>query len=461
MKTRFHYKHYMLVLLTLVAAFNYVDRGVLALAMESIKQDFDLSDSQLGLMSGFAFALFYAVAGIPIARWADRGNRNHVVTLTTGLWSLMVVISGFVGSFAQLLLVRVGVAVGESGCVPPAQSLISDYFNRAERPRAMAIYWMAAPLSTILAYLVGGWLVEVMGWRMTFIIVGVPGVFLAMLVKFTLREPRLDSAQSDLSSEAPLEAKQASLATVIKTLWQGRAFRHLVMAFCISLFFSYGIAVWIPAFFMRSYGLEAGELGSWIALAWGVGGIVFTFLGGFLATRYAPNKESWQLKSVAIVVVLCSVFHMLSYLSSNETMSFVFGSIVIGGLIPLVSAPIYSAIQSLVEERMRAVALAFIFLLSNLIGFGFGPIAVGMLSDVLEPRFGQESLRYALLLFSPGYLWCAYHCWQTAKTIEGDIRSIEEKSADEEMPENSSIIVDASSQEGVTLESVSVKPINT
>ena len=144
---KMQYRYYMLVLLTIVAVFSYLDRGVFSLAMESIKHDFQLSDSQLGFMSGLAFALFYAVAGIPIARWADRGNRVNVVTLTTGLWSIMVVMLGFAGSYTHLLLVRVGVAVGESGCAPSAHSLISDYFDRAERPRALAIYWTFAPFA--------------------------------------------------------------------------------------------------------------------------------------------------------------------------------------------------------------------------------------------------------------------------------------------------------------------------
>ena len=426
--TKLQYKHYLLVLLTLVATFNYLDRGVLALAMESLKSEFQLSDSQLGFMSGFAFAVFYALAGIPIARWADRGNRNHVVALTTGLWSAMVAVSGLVGNFTQLLLVRVGVAVGESGCVPPAQSLISDYFDRAERPRAMAIYWLSAPLSTILAYLGGGWLIEQYGWRMAFIIIGVPGVLLAILVKLTLREPRLkiDFNSGGLAGKIA-DVNHATLPDVIKTLWQGSAFRHVLIGYCVSSFFGFGIMLWVPAFFMRSHGIEAAELGVWLGLTAGLGGFLFTFLGGYIATRYAPKKEGLQMRGIAIVVVLCTIFHALCYLSANKYLALTFVSIVVGGLIPLVLAPYFSAIQSLVEERMRAVALAFVMMLSNLIGLGLGPMAVGILSDALAPTMGQESLRYALLLFSPGYLWCAFHNWKASQTIEKDIQIIEGK----------------------------------
>ncbi len=234
----FQYKYYLIILLTVVATFNFLDRGVIALAMEQIKQEFSLSDSQLGLMTGFAFSLFYAIAGIPIARWADSGNRNHIVSLTTGLWSVMVAVSGLVGSFTQLLLVRVAVAVGESGCLPPAQSLIADYFDRVERPRAMAIYWMSGPLATVLAYLGGGWLVETFGWRITFIIIGIPGLLLALVVKFTLKEPRFDlevqkklecfTLKRDVFSDA------LPLQIVIKALWKKPAFRHSLIGFALS-----------------------------------------------------------------------------------------------------------------------------------------------------------------------------------------------------------------------------------
>ena len=431
--TNFHYKHYMLVLLTVIGVFNYLDRNVLGLAMESIKQEFELSDGQLGLMSGFAFALFYAVAGIPIARWADRGNRNHVITLTTALWSVMIAVSGLVGNFYQLLLVRVGVAVGEAGCVPPAQSLISDYFDRAERPRAMSIYWMSSSLSTLVAFIGGGWLLGQVGWRVTFMIIGVTGVLLALLAKFTLREPRLAKGVSANSVaavevEAEPEVKPASLQHVVKTLWQGRAFRYLVIAFCIGYFFTTGIMVWIPAFFIRTHGMDVSELGVWLGLVVGVGGTVFTYLGGFLATRYAAKKERLQMRGVAIIFVLCFVLFALCYVSSSKFMALVFISIVLGGVIQLQFAPVYAAIQSLVEEKMRAIALALLLMFGNLIGLGLGPVAVGVLSDFLEPRFGQESLRYALLLFSPGYLWCAYYYWKAGNTIEEEIRILEENS---------------------------------
>jgi len=414
---KLQYKHYMLGLLTVVAAFNFLDRYVLSLVLESIKQDLQLSDSQLGLLTGFAFALFYAVAGIPIARWADRGDRNTVVSVTTALWSTMVALCGLMGNFTQLLLVRVGVAVGEAGCLPPAQSLIADYFDRAERPRAMAIYWMCSPIAVIIGYLGGGWLAEYFGWRITFMIIGLPGILLAILVKLTLREPRLEQKTHSVIT-------QPSFKVVLNTLWLQPTFRHIVLAFCVTFFFGTGISLWLPTFFIRSHGMETGELGAWLAFVWGVCAVFGTYLGGVLATHYAAGKEGLQMRTIALAHILYGILFVTVYLSSNKynALALLAALTIIGAA---VNGPIFSAIQSLVNDRMRSVALALIFLFANLIGFGLGPLVAGVLSDLLAPKFGQESLRYALLMLSPGYLWAAFHYWRASHTIEDDIRKVE------------------------------------
>ena len=410
---KLQYKNYMLILLTIIAAFNYLDRYVLALVLEPIKQEFQLSDGQLGLLTGFAFALFYASAGIPIARWADRGNRNTIVTITTGLWSAMVALSGLVGSFYQLLLVRVGVAVGEAGCLPTGQSLISDYFDRAERPRAMAIYWMCAPISVILGYFGGGWLAEYLGWRMTFVVMGLPGILIAIIAKFTLREPRIKES-------LVVAPDQPSFKDVIYSLWKGPSFRHIVVAFCIAYFFGLGIGQWLPTFFIRSHGMGAGEVGSWLALTWGICGVLGTYLGGLLAGRYANHKEGLQMRAVALLFILNGFLYVMICLSLSQVVALTLLGLT-GVTFGLTSAVVFSAILSLVNDRMRSTAMALIFLLANLVGLGLGPIAVGLLSDVLMPQYGNESLRYALVLFSPGYVWVAFHYWKSGRTIEAEI----------------------------------------
>lgn len=409
------YRYYMLGLLTTIGAFNYVDRNVIALLLELIKQDLQLSDSQLGLLTGFAFFMFYGLAGIPLARWADRGNRNIIVTVTTGLWSVMVVACGLVGNYTQLLLVRIGVAVGEAGCLPTAQSLISDYFNRSERTHAMSIYWQCSPIAVIIGYLGAGWLAELVGWRMTLILVGIPGILLALLARLTLREPRLKQAKPLVDIQHP------SFKEVLTTLWQQNTFKYITLAFCVAYFFGAGVGTWLPAFFIRNHGMTTGELGTWLTLAAGIGGLFGTYLGGTLASRYLPGREDIHLKVAAATQILLMLLYPVIYTASDKytaLAAYAISMIVLN----LTNAPVFAAIQSVVNSRMRSVALAIIFLLGNLIGMGLGPLVTGILSDLFTSRFGEgDALRYTLLLFVPGKLWVAYYYWKAGNTIEEDI----------------------------------------
>jgi predicted MFS family arabinose efflux permease len=276
---------------------------------------------------------------------------------------------------------------------------------------------MCSPIAIIVGYLAGGWLAETVGWRMTFILMGVPGILLAILVKFTLREPRLKQKTS-VAIDPP------SFKAVLSTLWRQRTFRFIVTAFCFSYFFSMGIIQWLPTFFIRSHDMETGELGTWLAFAWGVCGLFGAYLGGALTSRYAAGKEAWQMRAVAFAIAFAGLLFIMVYLSSNKYIALALVAAV-GFLFTLINGPVFAAIQSLATERIRSVTLALIFLLANLIGFGLGPLTAGILSDLLTPRFGQESLRYALLLLSPGYLLTAYCYWQAGETIEADIRRVE------------------------------------
>lgn len=424
------YKRYLLGVLLIIQAFNAVDGLTLGLVLQSIKLDLRLSDTQLGFLSGIAFALFYSLMGIPIARWADRGNRVLIIALTTGLWSIAVALCGLAANFAQLLLIRVVVAVGEAGCIPPAHSLIADYFERAQRPRAIAIYMLGGSLSTVLGYWAAGWLNEDYGWRATFMIIGLPGVALALLARLTLREPRL-AALAALSREAMLakpqsppavlpEPFQPSAREVCARLWSSRTFRHLLMCISIFYFFATGIQQWQPAFFIRSYGLKTGEMGSWFAVVYGLTSLLGTYWGGALASRYAANNEALQLRAWAIMGCLFGVTSALVYLAPNYHVAF--GLLGLAALVGgLGNGPLFATIQTLVPERMRSTSVAIIYLFANLIGVGLGPLAAGMLSDALRPLVGEESLRYALLALCPGYAWGSWHLWRASQTVMGEL----------------------------------------
>lgn len=423
------YRSYLLTVLLVILACNYVDRYALGLLLQDIKLDLHLTDTQLGLLTGIAFALFYSVMGIPIARWADRGNRVTIITLSTALWSVAVALCGMAGNLVQLLLVRVAVAVGEAGCIPPAHSLIADYYSRAERARAVARYMLGAPLAVLIGYYVAGWLNEFYGWRVTFVVLGLPGLALSILAWSTLKEPRRLLAQrdsspallADASHSATQEAPSAGFKEVCVTLWTNRAFRHLVLGLSITYFFGYGITQWKPAFFMRSFGLKTGELGTWLALITGLGGLFGTYLGGELASRFASQNERLQLKAAAIAYCCFGFLSAGTYLAPTQPIAFGLVACVTVGY-TMVNGPLFATVQTLVPARMRAMSIAMVYLFANLIGMGLGPLAAGALSDVLHARFGEESLRYALLAMSPGYPWAGWHLWRASLTVNEDIR---------------------------------------
>jgi len=434
-------KNYMITMLLVIQSYNYVDSAAFVLVLPSIQTELHLSDTQLGLLTGIAFSLFHSIMGIPIARWADRGNRVTIISLAVALWSGMVALSGKATTFVQLLFTRAVVGVGEAGCVPPAQSLIPDYFTRAELPWANSVYMLAAPLSTIVGFFLAGWLSELYGWRAMFMMLGLPGVVLSLVVWLTLTEPRLERAAvvttartSNVTSPrrsrtAALSDAQPTLREVVLTLWRNRSFRHLLFYWSIGCFFGYGLGAFQSVFLVRSYGIKTGELGVWYAVIFGLGGLLGTYLGGALASRYAPNNERLQLRVAAILFSVFAVASALIYLTTNRHVAFALMGVgaVIGALF---GAPLFTMLQTLVPPRMRAVSMAGILLISNLIGNGLGPLFAGSLSDALRPRFGDQSLRYALLALCPGYLWAAWHLWRASRTITRDLEMAQRDQGD-------------------------------
>jgi MFS family permease len=412
------YKKYLLHVLLVILAFNQLDRLALGIVLQDVKIDLNLTDTQLGFLTGIAFAFFYAIMGIPIARWADRGNRITIISLTAALWSVAVACCGLARSFTQLMLLRIAVAVGEAGCMPPAHSLIADEFSRNERPRAVARYMMGVPLALTIGYFVAGWLNEFYGWRKTFLILGVPGLALAALTRFTLREPRVSrAALASRSAEI-----QPSVKQVCSTLWSIPAFRHLLVCFSVWFLFAYGILQWLPAFFIRSHGLRTGELGSWFALIWGIAGGLGVYVGGEWAVRRAAGDEQRQLRACAIAFSFFAVLTAAAFLAPSRYWAFAALTLAsFGG--NMAQGPIFATTQTLVPARMRAMSIALVYLFANLLGMGLGPLVAGVLSDELRPWLGEESLRYALVMLCPGYFWAAWHLWRAGNTIAGDLKA--------------------------------------
>ncbi|MBM0108901.1 MFS transporter [Steroidobacter sp. S1-65] len=418
-------KQHLLILLTVILAFNYLDRWALGIVLQDIKADLELTDTQLGLLTGIAFALFYATMGIPIARWADRGNRITIIGLTTALWSGCVALSAAATNFVQLLLIRVGVAVGEAGCIPPAHSLIAEHFSREERPRAVARYMLAVPLSLLVGYFAAGWLNEFYGWRVTFVLVGLPGVLLAALAALTLSEPRC--SKPAVPTNAAIDGngsrwaeRHPSFKEVTSTLWSISAFRHLLICFSVWYFFGYGLQQWQAAFFIRSHGLSTGELGTWLAMIYGGGGLVGVYLGGEWAARYAAGNEQLQLRACAAAFCIYALLMVLTFLAPDHYLAFAAMALAnLGGNVA--QGPLLATMQTLVPAKMRAMSIALVYMFANLVGMGLGPLAAGALSDALEPVWAEESLRYALVVLCPGYCWAAWHLWRAGESVARDL----------------------------------------
>jgi predicted MFS family arabinose efflux permease len=408
--------YYALVLLTIVYSFNFIDRQLLAILQEAVKADLGLSDSQLGLLTGFAFAAFYVTAGIPIARWADRGNRRDIVALSLFIWSFMTAISGLVQNYTQLLLARIGVGVGEAGGSPPSHSIISDIFPPTERASALGFYSMGVSIGILFGFLAGGWLNEYFGWRVAFVVVGAPGILLAVILRMTLAEPvrGLHEQRADSSTAVPL-------SQVLALLWSRRSFRHMAFAAALNAFAAYSTSNWTASFMIRSHGMGTGELGTWLALTMGLGGAVGVFCGGLIADRLARHDQRWYMWLPALTGFACVPFMALVYVAPGPYAALALG-IVPGILFNVYLGNTIATTHGLVGLRMRALSSAILFLILNIIGLGLGPWTTGMLSDFLHPTLGSESLRYAMLYVLPAVMfWSACHFYLAARTLRGDL----------------------------------------
>jgi MFS family permease len=386
------YAHYVLGVLFLVYVVNFVDRQILSILLDPIKEDLGASDTQMGFLTGFAFAIFYTGFGIPIARWADRGVRRSIIALGLTVWSVMTGLCGLAQSFGQLAVARIGVGVGEAAGSPPAHSLISDFFPPERRATAFSIYNFGIPVGVMLGYLAGGWILELFDWRMAFFVACVPGLVLALVLRLTVREPERGASEQRASDE-----RAESMVDVVRTLLSMRSFVLLSLAGGFSAFASYGFGSWVPAFLIRVHGMGPGEIGTWIGIESGIGGVLGMLATGLLADRLGRRDPRWyawiSALSIAIYVPFSAAFLLLDDEVSALLVYFVPVSL---GSVYL--APSLALMHQLVAPRMRAVASSISMFMLNLIGMGLGPQGVGILSDWLAADYGAESLRWSLLI---------------------------------------------------------------
>lgn len=405
------YRSYVLGGLLLLFTFNFIDRVLLGIVQEPIKQEFHLADWQLGLLGGPAFALLYTFLGIPIARLAETRSRVSIISISVALWSAMTAACGLANGYWHLLAARIGVSIGEAGCTPPAHSLLSDYYPPQQRATALSIYALGIPFGSAIAGLGGGWIADAYSWRHAFWFLGLPGLVLAALTKWTIKEPPRRGG-----TEAAPPFTQA-----LMTLLRKPAFTHVAIGGALVSFFGYGAAQFLPSFLIRSHGLSLMQA-SWVFAGLSAVFVAFgTFLGGALTDRLIRRDLRAMVWLPAIGLSLTVPLYLCSYLSGNLILAFF--PLCVGSILHYTYlGPMYAVTQSVAPPRMRATATAVLLFIVNLIGYGLGPPALGALSDLYARQFGQaEGLRYALMTDACMLLWAALHFLLAARTLKRDI----------------------------------------
>lgn len=380
------YRAYVLFVLVVVYTFNFIDRLLISIVQEAIKEDFGVSNFMLGLLGGPVFAVLYTTLGIPIARFAERANRITIVSIGAAIWSFMTAACGFAGNFVQLALCRLGVGIGEAACVPPSQSAIADYFPADRRASALGIFSLGIPFGTALAAIGGGWLVQNFDWRTAFIMLGVPGIAAALLLKFTVREPPRSGTQT----------KAPSFGETLKSLSRKASFWHVAFAGALMAFVGYGSSQFLVSHMVRSYDLGATlpqEIANGSYALGAIGGIATglgTFLGGSLTDRLAPKHPRVHAWLPAIGMLVAIPLYILSFIQTEFVWAFAFLM-----LAPIFHymylGPMYAVVHGVAAPLQRATAVAIVLLIVNLIGYGLGPPFVGAANDFFASQILAES----------------------------------------------------------------------
>lgn len=407
-------KRYALGVLVVVYTFNFIDRQILAILLPAIKAEFVVDDKVLGFLAGPAFAILYATLGIPIAFLADRSNRRNLIALALVIWSGMTALSGVATNMMQLIFARIGVGIGEAGCSPPAHSIIADYYAPEQRSTAMGLYTLGISAGIMIAYLAGGWVAENIGWREAFFIVGIPGLVLALIVRFTIAEP-----VRGISEQRHDQGDRPGIAAVAKFLASRKSFLHMAAGAGLASFSGYAFLSFYPSFLIRSFSMSISTIGVYLGLILGIAGGLGFAGGGYIADKIGHHRLA--LRAIAISLMVAWAFTFPVYLANDAKSSLMFF------IVPAIFSNVYLATtfahtQSLVPLRMRAVASALLLFLINIVGLGLGPQLAGLLSDYLAVGYGNESLRYSLLTIGAVVTpWTAFHYFVAGRHIEHDL----------------------------------------
>lgn len=401
--------------LLVVYLFNFLDRQIVTILAEPIARDLGLSDTQIGVLTGLSFALLYSTLGLPIARLADRPRTDRVklIAISVAVWSVATALCGGARSFVQLAIARVGVGIGEAGGTPPAHSLITDVAAPEKRARAFAIYQLGPPIGGLIGMVLGGFLAGTLGWRWAFVVVGLPGLVVVVLVVLLLRDPRRDGG-------GIAQAQALPLGEALRQILASKAMRLLLTTAGLASFATYGVLIWTTIFFQRSHHLTPAETGLWFGLINGIASILGVWLGGQIGDRHRARGKQHLLTIPAVAQALSVPFLLAALLVPDWRLSMVlfFPAIVLNWLYV---APYYSAVQGLVPPAARAVASAAILFMQNLIGLGLGPVLLGYCSDLLKPTYGAESVRYVLFIAGLVSLLAGAFLWRARKHLPAEL----------------------------------------
>jgi MFS family permease len=413
------YKGYVLGVLVLGYIFNVIDRGALGILVEPIRTELQISDTAMGVLTGLAFSLFYSFMGIPIARLADRWSRINVLSLAIALWGLATALCGAAVNFITLFIARAGTAVGEAGGSPPSHSLISDYFKTSQRATALAVYAMAVPFGTAMGNLASGWSNVYFGWRLTFVIVGLPAIFVALLVRLTIKEP--PRGYSDGPGAAEKRKQAPPFFEVFRFLLTRKSFMHMSFAAALHSVVWYSGSIWNAAFFNRSHDLNTGEAGNYLAL-FALIGTIGSFLGGFLADRLSSRNDDkrWYMWVPGIACVVMVPFTAVAYLSPDMTIVIPTFSLMVV-LASMFFGPSFAVAQTVATVRMRAVSTSVLLFIQTIIGLTAGPFLVGLISDLLADSRGIHSLRWGLAIVGLANLWAGVHYILASRHYRSDL----------------------------------------
>ena len=404
-----------MAILCLSGFLTAVDRVAFPVVIEPIRHELALTDTQLGLLTGLAYSAMYAIASLPVARWADVGDRRTIIALSLGIWSIMTALCGFAHSVWQLFLARFGVGFGEAGSNAPVQSLLCDYFAPERRSLPLSLFGLGAAVGAIVGYGLVGFAADRIGWRHALMLLSVPGLLGAAAIRLRVIEPRAHAAKPGRTS-----AGGPPLLQTVAALFRKRAFVQLCVGFAIWGLASGGTALWMPAFLMRSHHVSLTQVGVLLALVVAGSVCIGLILGGWIGNRLLPRDLRWGLRLPILGMCLYTGVSIGALLVPSLTvaLNLLFVAGCIGGL---VVAPLLATVSALVSPHARALSLALMGLLSAVIGSGLGPMAIGLLSDQLRGPFGTQSLRYALALMTSLILWGVLHLHLASKHLSDEL----------------------------------------